>query len=443
MVSHARRAPSRTRSAASSLLPLVVCGALTACNTSEGPRQHTVSAVASPSGSIGPASTLVEDGGTVTLTVSPASGAIVVGVTGCGGALTTPNTYVTAAVTADCRVSATFARAVTLIEGLASPWGMVELPDGRWLITERSAGLVITNADKTAVETRIPVPLPIAVLGQGGLLDVALDPDFASDQWIYFAYAEAGSGAEAGLYGTAVARARLSGNSLGAPQVIFRQTPKLPTTFHYGARLVFRADKTLFVALGERGYGTLVQQAGNSIGKVMRINRDGSSVETTAQGFRNPQGAALRPGTDELWLNEHGPQGGDELNRIVASGNYGWPVVSYGCNYGDPVGEACRIGGGTHAPTFLEPVSYWVPTSIAPAGLVFYTGSRFPQWSGDAFMGALAGTALWRVRLSGNAEIGRERLFANLGERIRDVRQGRDGLLYLLTDSGRMVQVRD
>jgi len=206
---------------------------------------------------------------------------------------------------------------------------------------------------------------------------------------------------------------------------------------------VFRADNTLFVALGERGYGALVQQTGNSIGRVVRISRDGGSIETTAQGFRNPQGAALRPGTDELWLNEHGPQGGDELNRIVAGGNYGWPVVSYGCNYGDPVGDACRIGGGTHAPNFIEPVSFWVPTSIAPAGLVFYTGSRFPQWSGDAFMGALAGTALWRVRLSGNGEIGRERLFANLGERIRDVRQGRDGLLYLLTDSGRMMRVSD
>ena len=423
------------------LVPLLF--AITGCGGSDSPRRYSVTTLASPSGSIGPASAVVEAGSLATFTISPASGAIVVGVAGCGGALTTPNTYVTAAVTADCRVTATFARAVTLIEGLASPWGMVELPDGRWLITERSAGLVLTNADKTAVETRIPVLLPIAVLGQGGLLDVALDPDFASDPWVYLAYAEAGVGAETGLYGAAVARARLSGNALSAPQVIFRQSPKLPTTHHYGARLVFRADKTLFVAMGERGYGALVQQTGNSIGRVVRISRDGSSVETTAQGFRNPQGAALRPGTDELWLNEHGPQGGDELNRIVAGGNYGWPVVSYGCNYGDPVGDACRIGGGTHAPNFIEPVSFWVPTSIAPAGLVFYTGSRFPQWSGDVFMGALAGTALWRVRLSGNGEISRERLFANLGERIRDVRQGRDGLLYLITDSGRMMRVSD
>lgn len=423
------------------LVPLLF--AITGCGGSDSPRRYSVTTLASPSGSIGPASAVVEAGSLATFTISPASGAIVVGVAGCGGALTSPNTYVTSAVTDDCRVTATFARAATLIEGLASPWGMVELPDGRWLITERSAGLVLTNADKTAVETRIPVLLPIAVLGQGGLLDVALDPDFASDPWVYLAYAEAGVGAETGLYGTAVARARFSGNALSAPQVIFRQSPKLPTTYHYGARLVFRADKMLFVAMGERGYGALVQQTGNSIGRVVRISRDGGSIETTAQGLRNPQGAALRPGTDELWINEHGPQGGDELNRIVAGCNYGWPVVSYGCNYGDPVGDACRIGGGTHAPNFTEPVSFWVPTSIAPAGLVFYTGSRFPQWSGDAFMGALAGTALWRVRLSGNGEISRERLFANLGERIRDVRQGRDGLLYLLTDSGRMVQVRD
>jgi glucose/arabinose dehydrogenase len=226
-------------------------------------------------------------------------------------------------------------------------------------------------------------------------------------------------------------------------QVIHRALPWLPSTYHFGARLAFRADKTLFVTLGERGYGGLVQQTGNAIGKVMRLNRDGSGAAMWSLGHRNPQGAAIRPGTDELWLNEHGPQGGDELDRIIAGGNYGWPVVSYGCNYGEPIGDACRIGGGTHASTYLEPVSYWVPTSIAPAGLVFYTGNRFPQWQGDAFMGALAGTALWRVTLSGNAETGRERLFANLGERIRDVRQGRDGLLYLLTDSGRMVQLRD
>lgn len=432
-----------TKSSVSTIVVLSLLFAISGCGRADSPRRYSVTTVASPSGSIGPSSAVVEVGAVVAFTISPASGAIVVGVAGCGGALTNPNTYTTGPISGDCRITASFARAVTLIEGLASPWGMSELPDGRWLITERTAGLALTNADKTAIEKRIPVPLPIAVLGQGGLLDVALDPDFSSDPWVYLAYAEAGSGAESGVYGTAVARARLHGNSLSEPQVIFRQSPKLPTTYHYGSRLVFRADKTLFLALGERGYGSLVQQPGNSVGKVVRISRDGSSVETVARGFRNPQGAAMRPNTNELWLNEHGPQGGDELNRIVAGGNYGWPMVSYGCNYGDPVGDDCRIGGGAHWPTYLEPVSYWVPTSIAPAGLVFYTASRFPQWNGDAFIGALAGTALWRVSLNGNVETGRERLFANLGERIRDVRQGRDGLLYLLTDSGRLIQIRD
>jgi glucose/arabinose dehydrogenase len=417
---------------------------LAACNgCHDGSRFYTVTAVASPSGSVGPAISSVQQGATLTLTVSPASGAIVVGVAGCGGVLTNSNTYTTGAVTADCTVTATFARVVTLIEGLVSPWGMVELPDGRWLVTERSAGLVLINADKTAMERRIVVPLPIAVAGQGGLLDVALDPEFATDPWVYIVYAEAGAGAETGLYATTVARGLLAGNSLTDLQVIYRALPWLPSNYHFGARLAFRADKTLLVTFGERGYGGLVQQAGNAIGKVMRIARDGSGAETWSVGHRNPQGAAIRPGTDDLWINEHGPQGGDELDRVVAGGNYGWPVVSYGCNYGDPVGDACQISGGTHAPRFIEPVSYWVPTSIAPAGLTFYTGNRFPLWRGDVFMGALAGTALWRVTLASNAETGRERLFANLGERIRDVRQGRDGLLYLLTDSGRVMQVRD
>jgi glucose/arabinose dehydrogenase len=187
---------------------------------------------------------------------------------------------------------------------------------------------------------------------------------------------------------------------------------------------------------------------------VIRIHREGTipsdnpgitgaRPEIWSYGHRNPQGAAIRPGTDELWVTEHGPQGGDEVNRIVPGGNFGWPLVSYGCNYGDPVGDACRIGGGIHAPTYVEPVSYWVPTSIAPAGLLFYTGTRFPGWQGNAFLGALAGKALWRVELRGNTEVARERLLGDLGERIRDVEQGPDGFLYVLTDGGKLIQLRD
>jgi glucose/arabinose dehydrogenase len=321
------------------------------------------------------------------------------------------------------------------------------------LVTQKGGSMVILSTDGKTVQEKVSGLPAVAASAQGGLLDVALDPDFTTDPWIYWTYAEPGSGAEEGLSGTAVARGRLVGNALQNVEVIYRQIPKVSGAGHFGSRLAFRSDKTLFVTLGERQLGSPAQDLATTLGKVIRINRDGTvpadnpviagaRPEIWSYGHRNPQGAAIRPNGDELWINEHGPQGGDELNRIVAGGNYGWPVVSYGCNYGDPVGDACRIGGGTHAPNYIEPVSYWVPTSIAPAGLIFYTGKGFPQWQGHAIMGALAGTALWRVALSGNTEVARERLFAELNERIRDVEQGPDGWIYLLTDSGKLIQIR-
>ncbi len=416
-------------------------------------KRYNVSASASAAGSITPAGVSVEHGTTAVFSVIPGADAVLAGVSGCGGTLA-GSRYTTGPITADCSINATFARPELLMQGMSSPWGIAELPDGRLFVTERVGTLVVTNAARTAVETRISLPLAIGVEGQGGLLDVALDPDFSTDPKIYFTYTEAGSGAEAGLFGTAVARARFVSNSLNDFEVIYRQVPKVGGGAHFGSRVVFRADKTMFVTFGDRGNGPFVQNLASSIGKVIRIARDGSvpannpllsgaRPEIWSVGHRNSQGAALRPGTDELWLNEHGPQGGDELNRIIAGGNYGWPNVSYGCNYGDPVGTACRIGGGTHAPTYLEPVSYWVPTSVAPAGLVFYTGTRFTPWQGHVFMGSLAGTALWRVELNGNVEAARERLFGSLGERIRDVHQGADGYLYLVTDSGKLFRIRD
>jgi glucose/arabinose dehydrogenase len=229
--------------------------------------------------------------------------------------------------------------------------------------------------------------------------------------------------------------------------------PKVEGDAHFGSRLAFRGDGTLFVTLGERQLGAPAVDLTGLLGKVVRINRDGTvptgnpnlgtqaRPEIWSYGHRNPQGAAIHPTTGELWVNEHGPQGGDELNRVQPGLNYGWPLRSYGCNYGDPVGTACAIGGGTHAPQFAEPVSYWVPTSIAPAGLIFYTGDKFPEWQGNAMFGALAGTALWRVALNGNAEASREELFASLGERIRCVKQGPDGWIYLLTDSGKLIRI--
>ena len=344
-------------------------------------------------------------------------------------------------------------RTVVLNSSLKSPWGLAFLPDGRMLVTQKTGSILLLDAQGERTLATLAVP-PVVFRNQGGLLDVAVDPDFARDPWIYWTYTEAGSGAEEALSGTALARGRLVGNALADIQVIYRQVPKTTGTGHFGARIVFRPDQTMFVTLGERQKFDPAQDLDGTLGKVIRLNRDGSVPEGNpgisetrpeiwTYGHRNPQGAALRPGTAELWVNEHGPQGGDELNRIVAGRNYGWPKVSYGCPHGAPKGEACRYGGGVHEPTYEPPVSFWVPTSIGPSGLVFYSGRRFPQWQGDAFIGALAGTALWRVRLDGHREVAREALFADLRERVRDVREGPDGYLYLLTDSGKLIQIRD
>ncbi len=361
-------------------------------------------------------------------------------------------------------------KTTTLTSSLASPWGMAFLPDGRILVTQRGGSLLILAADGKSVQATVTGVPAVSAAGQGGLLDVVLDPDFESDPWVYWTFSEAGTGAEAGLKGTAVARGRLVGTALQNVSVIYRQVPKVAGDGHFGSRLAFRGDKTLFVTLGERQQDTPGQAAGSraqnltmTLGKVVRINRDGTipadnpaiagaRPEIWSLGHRNPQGGAMRPGTDDFWLTEHGAEGGDELNRVVAGGNYGWPIVSYGCNYGQTNYPACRVGGGTHAPTYVEPVSYWVqespsapaPSSIAPAGLHFYTGSGFPEWQGHAFLGALAGTALWRVELSGNAEVAREMIRGpsnSLNERIRDVSQGPDGWIYILTDSGKLIRL--
>jgi glucose/arabinose dehydrogenase len=348
-------------------------------------------------------------------------------------------------------------KTVVLNTSLQSPWGLSFLPDGRMLVTQRTGSLLILTADGRSVAATVSGLPAVDMTGQGGLLDVVLDPDFATSPWVYFTFAEPGTGAEAGQVGTAVGRGRLVGNSLQNVAVIFRQSPKIAGSgVHFGSRIAFRADKTLFVTLGERGQGSPAQDVGTTLGKVVRINRDGSIPSGNPSpaggragiwswGHRNPQGAAVHPDTGSLWINEHGPQGGDELNLVSSGGNFGWPNVSYGCQYGDPVGNGCAIGGGTHAPAYIEPVSTWTPTSTAPAGLMFYTGTKFPQWRGHAFFGALAGTALWRVQLDATArrEAGREKLFSSLGERIREVTQGPDGYLYLLTDSGKLIQVRD
>jgi len=285
-------------------------------------------------------------------------------------------------------------------------------------------------------------------------MDIVLDPGFATTPWVYISYSEPGTGAEAGLAGTAIARARLAGNALQGLQVIYRQVPKVSGSGHFGSRMVFAGDGTLFISLGERQKETPAQDLATTLGKVVRIRPDGSippdnpplganaRPEIWSYGHRNPQGIAIQPGTGELWVSEHGPQGGDELNAVQRGGNHGWPRVSYGCPYGSIVGEGCRIGGGTHAPNYVEPVAIWVPVSTAPSSLLFYTGSGFPEWQGNAFVGALAGQTLWRIVLSGHTETSRdEPLKGLLNERVRSVHQGPDGWIYLLTDTGRLLRI--
>jgi glucose/arabinose dehydrogenase len=280
---------------------------------------------------------------------------------------------------------------------------------------------------------------------QGGLLDVALDPAFADNRLVYWSYSEPGQGSERGTSGTAVARGRLNDDGLSDVQIIFRQSPKVRSTLHFGSRLAFGHDGRLFVTLGERfSRKDDAQLLDNHLGKVVRIeadgkvpadnpfvNQPGAKPEIWSYGHRNVQGAAVHPETGELWTHDHGPQGGDEVNVDLPGRNYGWPVITYGRNYG----SGTRIGEGTEKPGVEQPVRYWVPISIAPSGMAFLTSDRYPGWKGNLFLGALRGQSLVRLQLDGRKVVKEERLLTTLGERIRDVRQGPDGWLYVLTDN--------
>ena len=303
-------------------------------------------------------------------------------------------------------------RTVTLNASLSSPWGLAFLPDGRMLVTQKGGTMVVLAADGASVQATLGGLPAVVSDGQGGLLDVALDPDFATDPWVYWTYSEPGTGAEAGLSGTAVARGRLVGDALQDVAVIYRQVPKVSGAGHFGSRLAFRGDKTLFVTLGERQKGSPAQDLATTLGKVIRIRRDGTipsdnpgitgaRPEIWSYGHRNPQGAAIRPGTDELWVNEHGPQGGDELNRIVPGGNHGWPLVSYGCNYGDPVGDACRIGGGTHAPGLRGAGQLLGPDVHRARRAALLHGDALPGLAGQRLPGRAGGNGALAGRAPG------------------------------------------
>lgn len=337
--------------------------------------------------------------------------------------------------------------AETVVGGLEHPWALAFLPDGRILVTERPGRLRIVDTNGRLSEPLAGVPAVHAV-SQGGLLDVAIDPDFAQNQLVYLSFSEPGDG---GTSGTAVARGRLGNGRLDNVEVIYRQEPKVRSGGHFGSRLVFSRDGMLFVTQGDRQAATFrgqAQQLTSGIGKIVRLNRDGSipadnpfvgrsdaRPEIWSFGHRNVQAAALHPETGQLWTVEHGAMGGDELNRPEKGKNYGWPVITYGRDY-----SGASIGEGAQKEGMEQPVYYWDPV-IAPSGMTFYTGDRYPGWNGSAIVGGMGVRALVRLTIANDRVTAEERYLA--GQRIRDVQQGPDGLLYLVTDEddGKLLRV--
>jgi glucose/arabinose dehydrogenase len=337
---------------------------------------------------------------------------------------------------------------VTVADNINTGWAVAFLPNGRMLVTERGGNLLVLGQDgsKSAPVAGLPA---VDARGQGGLLDVALDPDFASNQVIYWSFAELQG--EGGENNTAVARGRLVDGATPRVEdvrVIYHQVPAFASRAHFGSRLIFGGDKTLFITQGDRSAtpGRMQSQDLNSgIGKFIRINRDGTipadnpfvgrtgaRPEIWSIGHRNAQGAALHPTTGELWAVEHGARGGDELNIARKGKDYGWPTIAYGIEY-----QGGAITGGSTAKEGMEqPLYYWDPV-IAPSGMTFYTADLFPAWKGSLFVGGHGTYDLVRLSLDGEKIVGEERLLKDLQPRprVRDVRQGPDGALYVLTDS--------
>ena len=340
---------------------------------------------------------------------------------------------------AEIRTELVTVNAETVVSGLDHPWGLDFLPDGSVLITERGGRLLLMISDRRLIEVEgLPA---IAVGGQAGLLDVAAAPDFASSGMIYFSYSDFAGGGS----GTAVARARLvrsgEGAELKSLDVIFSMERRTGSSRHFGSRLVFYPDGALFVTIGDRGDRDRAQDFADHAGAVVRIDPDGGIPPDNpfvgrkdalpglwSKGHRNPQGAAFDPVTESLWIVEHGARGGDELNQPEAGKNYGWPVISYGRHY-----SGFKIGIGTEAPGYEQPVWYWDP-SIAPSGLAVYDGGMFPEWQGDFLVGALKFRLLSRLDRVAGRIVGEERMFAKRFGRIRDVNIAPDGSIWLLTD---------
>ena len=333
---------------------------------------------------------------------------------------------------------------VTLAEGMDHPWGLAFLPDGSALITEREGGLYHYRDGQLKPVGGAP---EVVVDNQGGLLDIALHPGFADNGWVYMTYAGRG---EAGV-STHLARARFDGAALSGLEVLLQTKAVTRSGRHFGSRLQFDGAGHLYMTIGDRGDSDSAQVLGSHAGSVLRLTEDGSAPddnpfvgqggalpEIWSYGHRNPQGMARRPSDGSIWAVEHGPRGGDELNRVERGINYGWPVITYGKAY-----SGLSIGDGiSEKQGMAQPARYWVP-SISPSGLAFYDGEAFPEWRGNLFLGALSGRTLVRLTLDGDRVTGEERLLDDFDERIRDVRQGPDGLIYLLTDDsdGRLLRL--
>lgn len=338
-------------------------------------------------------------------------------------------------------------RIETVAKGLEHPWALAFLPDGRILVTEKPGRLRIVGKNGQLSPPLAGVPKVFAQ-GQGGLLDVALDPKFTENRLVYLSYAEPGEGGA----GTAVARGKLGDASLEGVQVIYRQQPKVEGGGHYGSRLVFGRDGTLFVTQGDRmNHRDRAQNLSYGIGKIVRINPDGSipkdnpfvgrsgaRPEIWSYGHRSVQAAALDPATGQLWTVEHGARGGDELNHPEAGKNYGWPIITYGVDY-----SGAKIGEGAVKAGLEQPVYYWDPV-IAPSGMAFYTADAIPAWKGSVLIGSLQPGRLVRLTLANGKVTGEERYLGDLGKRIRDVQQGPDGFVYVVTDEddGQVLRVR-